>query len=92
MLGFLPVESKKSILYVNINFTGNLFFGFARYWTFPRTNNVLSFFFYMLTLSKWQYKQKGVRVLICFIGFESTILYMFFIKMSCFGSNLFFEK
>ena len=30
-LAFLPVKSKIDILYVNINFTGNLFFGFNRY-------------------------------------------------------------
>ena len=28
---FLPVESKTNILYVNIKFTGSLFFGFGRY-------------------------------------------------------------
>ena len=28
---FLPVESKTNILYININFTGNLCFGFGRY-------------------------------------------------------------
>ena len=31
VLAFLPVERKTNILYVNINFTGNLFFGFGRY-------------------------------------------------------------
>ena len=31
VLAFLPVESKTKILYVKINFTGNLFFGFGRY-------------------------------------------------------------
>ena len=31
VLVFLPVESKTNTLYVNINFTGNLFFGFGRY-------------------------------------------------------------
>ena len=31
VLPFLPVESKTNILYVNINLTGNLFFGFGRY-------------------------------------------------------------
>ena len=28
---FLPVESKTDILYVNVNFTANLFLGFGRY-------------------------------------------------------------
>ena len=31
VLAFLPVEIKANILYVNINFTGNLFYGFGRY-------------------------------------------------------------
>ena len=31
-LAFLSFESKTNILYVNINFTGNLFLGFGRYW------------------------------------------------------------
>ena len=31
VLAFLPVERKTNILYVNINFTGNLFFGFGRH-------------------------------------------------------------
>ena len=31
VLVFLPVESKANILYVNINFNGNLFFGFGIY-------------------------------------------------------------
>ena len=66
VLAFLPVESKTNMLYVNINFTGNLFFGFGRYrgkvvpeLAFPYpflapapTKNVLSTFFFMLTLSK----------------------------------------
>ena len=30
-LPFLPVESKTNALYVNISFTGNVFFGFSRY-------------------------------------------------------------
>ena len=28
----------------------------------------------------------------CFIGFEAISFYIFFIKMSCFRSNLFFQK
>ena len=31
VLVFLPVERKTNVLYVNINLTGNLFFGFGRY-------------------------------------------------------------
>ena len=31
ILAFLSVESKKNIVYGNIDFTGNLFFGFGRY-------------------------------------------------------------
>ena len=56
------------MLYVNINFTGNLFFGFGIYYgkVFPEpvvshpfwapalTKNVLSIFFFTLTLSKCQ--------------------------------------
>ena len=35
----MSVESKTIILYVNINFTGNLFFGFGRYYgkVFPES-------------------------------------------------------
>ena len=32
VLAFLPVESKINVLYVNINFTGNLLLEFRRYW------------------------------------------------------------
>ena len=31
VLAFLPVESNTNILYVNINFPGNVFFGFGKY-------------------------------------------------------------
>ena len=31
VLAFLSVDSKANILYVNIHFTGNLFFEFGRY-------------------------------------------------------------
>ena len=30
--------------------------------------------------------------LLCFIGFETMNFYIFFINISCFGSNLFFKK
>ena len=67
VLAFFPVESKTNILYVNIHYTGNLFFGFRRYcgkvflepavshpfWALVLTKNVLSIFFFTLTLSKW---------------------------------------
>ena len=63
VLAFLPVESKTNMLYVNINFTENLFFGFGRYcgkvfpepavsqpfWVPGLTKNVLSIFFYVDT-------------------------------------------
>ena len=31
VLAFLLVQSKTNVLYVNINFTGNIFFGCGRY-------------------------------------------------------------
>ena len=45
-LAFLPVESKTNILYVNIHFTGNLFFGFDRYCgkVFPEPAALFTFF------------------------------------------------
>ena len=101
---FLSVESKINILYVNINFTGNLLLGIGRYhgkvlpepavfnlfWAPALTNNVLSIFF-----SGWPVvnKSRNKRVsafLLYFIGFETINFYIFFIKMSYFGSNLFF--
>ena len=60
VLAFLSVESKTNILYVNINFTGNLLLGFGRYcgkvlpepavfhvlWA-PALTNVFSIFFHV---------------------------------------------
>ena len=100
------VKSITNILYVNRNFTGNIFFGYGRncgevgqepavchlFWAPALTKNVLSIFF-----SRWHLvndsKNKRVSAfLLCFIGFETINFYAFFIKMSCFGSNLFFLK
>ena len=64
VLAFSSVESKTNILYVNINFTGNLLLGFGRYlrystprtrcfhlfWALALTKNVFSLF--TLTCSK----------------------------------------
>ena len=60
VLGFLSVESKANILYVNLNFIGNLLLGFGRYsdevlpelavfhlfWAPALKNKVFSIFFY----------------------------------------------
>ena len=60
VLVFLPVERKTNVLYVNINLTGNWFFGFGRYcgkvvpepavfhpfWAPAFSKNVLSIFFF----------------------------------------------
>ena len=60
VLVFLPVERKTNVLYVNINLTGNLLFGFGRYcgkvvpepavshpfWAPAFSKNVLSIFFF----------------------------------------------
>ena len=70
MKSFLPIKCKANILYVNINFTGYLFFGFSRYcgkvvpepavshpFWLPALHKECSFnIFFMLTLSKWQYE------------------------------------
>ena len=54
VLAFLSVESKTNILYVNINFIGNLLLGFGRYyckmllfWATALTNSVFSIFFHV---------------------------------------------
>ena len=58
VLTFLLVESKTNILYVNINFTGNLFFEFGRYCgkVFPKPIVSNPFWATPLTktFSKWQ--------------------------------------
>ena len=100
----LSIESKTNILYVNMNFTGNLFLGFGRYcdklypesavfhlfWAPALARNVFSNFF-----SRWlsvnNSRNKRVSAfLLYFIGFEIINFYILFIKMSCCGSNLFF--
>ena len=105
-LAYFLVESKKNILYVNINFTGNLYFVFSRYcgnvvperalshsFRAPAlTKNVLSIFFSCWHLVNNSRNKRGSDFLLCFIAFETINFYTFFIKVSCFGSNSFFEK
>ena len=102
VLVFLPVERKANILHVYINFTGNLFFGFGRYcgkvfpkptvshpfWVPAFTRNVLSIFFPCWLLVNGCRNKRVPTFWLCFIGFETINVYIFFIKMSCFGSNL----
>ena len=105
VLAFLSFESKTNILYVNINFTGNLFLGFGRYWgkVLPEpavfhffrvpalTNNVLPIFFSCWLVVNNSRNKRVSAFLLYFIGFETINFYIiFFIKMSYFGSNLFF--
>ena len=104
VLAFLSVESKTNILYVNINFTGNLLLGFGRYcskvlpepavfhlfWAPALTNNV-----FWIIFSRWlvvnNSRNKRVSAfLLYFNGFGTINFYIFFIKMSRFGSYLFF--
>ena len=88
---FLPVESKTNLLYININFTGNLFFGFTRYcskvfleptvshpfWAPALTKNVLSIFFpYWLKVNDHRNKMISL-FLLRFIGFGKIIFYVF---------------
>ena len=100
VLTFLPVESKRNILYVNINFIVYLFFRFGWCWgkvvpepaiSYPfrvlaLTSNVLSIFFSCTHLAN------DIRnnVFVMLHWFWNNF-YIFFINMSCFGSNLFFE-
>ena len=102
-LAFLPVEGDTNILHVNINFTGNLFFGFGRYCgkVFPdtvshifwapalRKNVVLIFFSRLVNGSRYK---RVSAFLLCLIGFEAINFHILFIEMSCFRSNLFFEN
>ena len=102
----MPLESKTNIVYVKINFTGKLHFGFSRYrgkvvpvpavshpfWAPVLTKNVLSIVF-----SCWHSvidsRNKTLsEFLLCFIGFETINFYIFFIKMSCFESNFFLNR
>ena len=106
VLALLPVESKTNLLYVNINFTGTLFFGFDRYcgkvvpepavshpfWVAALIKNVLSAFSSRWNLVDDSRNKRVPAFFLCFIGFETLNFCIFFIKMSCFGSNLFFYK
>ena len=102
VLAFLPVKIKTNILYVNINFTGNVFFVCGRccgkvgpgsdvshrFWAPPLTKNVLPIFFSSRHLVNDSRNKSVSTFLLCFIAFETINFYVFFI--SCFGSNLFF--
>ena len=100
----LSIESKTDILYVNMNFTGNLFLGFGRYcdklypesavfhlfWAPALARNVFSVFYSRWLLVNNSRNKRVSAFLLCFIGFEIINFYILFIKMSCCGSNLFF--
>ena len=95
------VESKTNTLYVNINFLEIYFLDLAdivvRYsqnllllTLFEDLHSQRMFFQYFFTLALRDSDGRDKRVhafLFCFIGFEAV---NFFIKMSCFGLNLFF--
>ena len=101
----MTVESETNILYLNINFAGNLFSGFGRhcgkvvpelvvphtFWAPAITKNVLSIFFFHVDTLGMTVGTNGCP-LFCY---DSSVLkqlffYIFFIKMSCFGSCFFF--
>ena len=93
----MTVKSKTNILYANMHFA-NLFFGLGRHWgkAFPESAAV-HLFECLHSQKMWllvnNSRNKRVSAfLLCFIGFETINFYIFFIKMSCFGSNLFFWK
>ena len=79
----MSVESKTIILYVNINFTGNLFFGFGRYYgkVFPESavfhlfrapvyaRNDFSIFFFTFLANSSRNKRESAFFSF-FIGFE----------------------
>ena len=104
VLAFLSVESRTNTLYININFTGNLLLGFGRYcskvlpeaavihlfWAPALTNNVFSIFFPCWRVVNKSRNKWVSAFLLYFINFETINFYRFFIKMSLFGSNLFF--
>ena len=106
VLAFLPLESKTNIVYVKINFTVKLLFGFSRYrgkvvpvpavshpfWEPVLTKNVLSIFFSCLHSVIDSRNKRLSAFLLCFIGFETINFYIFFIKMSCFESNFFLNR
>ena len=99
VLPFLLVESKTNILDVNINFTGNSFFGFDRYSgkVVPKpadshpfgapalAKNVLSIFFSRWHLVNDSRNKRVSAFLLCFISFETINFYILFLKISCFG-------
>ena len=86
VLPFLLVESKTNILDININFTGNSFFGFDRYSgkVVPKpadshpfgapalAKNVLSIFFSRWHLVNDSRNKRVSAFLLCFIGFETV--------------------
>ena len=57
-----------------------------------RLHNVFSIFFSRWLLVNNSRNKRVSVVLLYLIGFETINLYIFFIKMSCFGSNFFFKK
>ena len=94
-----------NILWVNMNFTGNLFFEFARSCgkVFPEPTDSHPFehlqsqkMFFNIFL-RWLFgndssNERVSAFLLCFIGFETINFYLFFWKTSSFGSNLLFQK
>ena len=65
---------------------------FLTLWAPALTKNVLSIFFSRSILVNDSRNKKMAVYLLCVIAFEIINFYIFFIKMSCFGSNLFFYK
>ena len=103
VLAFLSVESKTNIFYVSISFTGNLLLEFGRYcgkavpeptvfhlvWAPALKSNAFSIFFLRWPAVSDSRNKKMSAFLLYFIGFETINFHIFFIKMSCLGSNLF---
>ena len=101
---FFANWKETNMLYVIINFTGNSFLGIGRYcgkvvpepsdchlfWTPALRNNVLSITFSLWHLVNDSRNKTVSAFLLCFIGFGKINFYIFFIKISCFGLNLFF--
>ena len=85
-------------------FYWRLFFRFYRYcnkvvldhadthsfWAPALTKRLFFQYFFTLTLSNDSRNERVSAFLLCFDRFETVNFYIFFIKMSCFGSNLFF--
>ena len=91
VLAFLPVQSKTNILYVNMNFTGKLLFRFGGYCgkVFPEpavSHPIFSTCTHKECSFNIFFKLKKFKKL--FISFETINFNIFFIKMSCFRSNL----